>query len=77
MNSGLMIARSMAWNAPTKVRSSVLPRPRMIVWAKMPNTPAMSPVVMVAASSEATCANLRLTSRYPTFQTPVAAVARA
>ena len=30
MNRGLMIARSIDWNAPTKVRSSVLPRPGMI-----------------------------------------------
>jgi hypothetical protein len=30
---GVGTARSMAWNAPTNVRSSVLPRPRMSVWA--------------------------------------------
>ena len=77
MNNGLMMARSIAWNAVTKVRSSVVWRPRMMVWAKTPNTPAMSPVVMVAASSDATCALLRLMARYPTFQTPVAAVSRA
>jgi hypothetical protein len=32
-NQGLMMARSMAWKAPTKVRSSVLARPGMMVWA--------------------------------------------
>jgi hypothetical protein len=32
-NKGLMIAPSIAWNAPTKVRSSVRPSPGMIVWA--------------------------------------------
>ena len=34
-----------------------------MVWAYRPNAPAMSPVVIVAASSEAASANLRLMSR--------------
>ena len=46
----------------------------MMVWEKTPNTPAISPVVIVAASSEATWAIFRFTSRYASFQTPVAAV---
>lgn len=33
MNQGLMIARSIAWKAPTKVRSSVFASPGMIVCA--------------------------------------------
>jgi hypothetical protein len=33
MNAGLMIARSIAWNAPTNVRSSVVRRPGMIALA--------------------------------------------
>jgi hypothetical protein len=31
-NKGLMIALSIDWNAPTKVRSSVLPSPGMMAW---------------------------------------------
>jgi hypothetical protein len=34
MNHGLMIARSMDWNAPTKVRSSVFARPGRVVLPK-------------------------------------------
>jgi hypothetical protein len=49
MNHGLMIARSMDWKAMTKVRSSVFFRPGMIVCPYRPNTPATSPIEIVAA----------------------------
>ena len=49
MNHGLMMARSIAWNAPTKVRSSVFRSPGMIVCEYRPKTPAISPMVRVAA----------------------------
>jgi Na+/H+-translocating membrane pyrophosphatase len=47
-----MIALSIAWNAPTKVRSSVRPSPGMIVWAYRPKIPTMMPIVRVAAIKE-------------------------
>jgi hypothetical protein len=53
MKIGLMIARSRAWNAPTNVRSSVFRRPGMIEFAYAKNTPATSPMVIVAAISTA------------------------
>jgi hypothetical protein len=57
---GFVMARSRAWKAPTKVRSSVVPRPRMIVWAQSPNTPAVSPIVRVAGSRVRACQDRRL-----------------
>jgi len=52
MNQGLMIARSIDWNAVTKVRSSVAFRPGMIVWAYRAKAPVIRPMVIVAATSE-------------------------
>src|SRR5207248_8436713 len=53
MNHGLMIARSIAWKAPTNVRSSVFLRPGMMVWEERAMTPAARPVRTVAAVSMA------------------------
>src|SRR5215471_4013157 len=51
MNHRFMMALSIDWNAPTKVRSSVCRSPGMIVCVYRPNTPAIRPVVRMAAAN--------------------------
>src|SRR4051794_20598071 len=53
MNHGLMIARSIAPNAATNVRSSVLFSPGITVCAYSANAPVIRPMVSVAPSSVA------------------------
>lgn len=47
-----MIARSIAWKAPTNVRSSVRASPGITATAYAKNTPAISPTPSVASKHQ-------------------------